>query len=277
MAVTIFRISIFFMVLLTCTLSLSQSTLDEFKPFDPVNTESRVGLDLDTYYFVAENRFYALRPAYFYSIPNKRHVMALSIPVVHSIFSGDFAGFENTTGIGDIKFTYLGVPYQSNDALGLQRVSAFLDVTAPTGNERLGRGTGAWVYKPGVVVTYRPDVAFYLFPQINFQFSTANLNSLGGGDGVPDLIDPDKEDQLKVMAINLPGTFALDAWQGWITLTPEYIHTFQEDTYFVFLKMELGKMISDRTSVSLQINRFVAGQPRLETHFRVRLNFFLQN
>jgi hypothetical protein len=275
MAAAIYRTSTYFIVFLSCTHSFSQSTLDAIKPFDPVNTESRVGLDLDTYYFVAENRFYALRPAYFYSIPNKRHVMSLSIPVVHSIFSGDFAGFENTTGIGDIKFTYLGVPYQSNDALGLQRVTAFLEVTAPTGNERLGRGTGAWVYKPGIVLTYRPDVAFHLFPQINFQFSTANLNSLGGGDGVPDLIDPDKEDQLKVMTISLPGTFALDVWQGWITLTPEYIHTFQEDTYFVFLKMEVGKMISDRTSASLQINRFIAGQPRLETHFRVRLNFFL--
>lgn len=258
-------------------MALAQTGLDDFKPFDPVNTESRVGLDLDTYYFVAENKFYALRPGYYYSIPNKRHVMGLTIPLVHSIFSGDFAGFENTTGIGDIKFSYLGVPYLSKDALGLQRITTYLEVTAPTGNERLGRGTGAWVYKPGIVFTYRPDVAFYLFPQINFQFSTANLNSLGGGDGVPDLIDPDQEGKLKVVTFSLPGTFAIDTWEGWITLTPEYIHTFQEETYFLFLKMELGKMIGNRTSASVQINRFIAGQPRLETHFRVRLNFFLQN
>jgi hypothetical protein len=259
-----------------CSLSgHGQSALEDIKPFDPVNMESRIGLTLDSYYFVAANKFFSLRPAFYYSIPNKRHLMGLSIPVVHSIFSGDFAGFENTTGIGDFKFTYVGVPYQSRDILGFQRVSAYLEVTAPTGNDLLGRGVGAWVYRPGLVFTYRPDVAFYFFPQVNFQFSTATLNSFGGGDALPDLIDPDKEDKLKVMTFSLPVAFALDAWDGWISLTPDYIHTFAEDTYFIFLKMELGKMISQRTSASLQITRFIAGQPRLETQFRVHLNFFL--
>jgi len=256
---------------------VSQSNVDRLKPFDPVNMESRINIDFDSYYFVAENKFFSFRPGFFYSIPNKRHLMGISIPVVHSIFSGDFAGFENTTGIGDFKFTYIGVPYLSKDALGLQRISLFMEVTAPTGNEQLGRGVGDWVYKPGVMFSYRPDMVFHLYPQVNFQFSTANLNSLGGGDGVPDLEDPDNEDKLKVIMFSIPATLSVDALDGWLTLHPEYIHSFSEDTYFLFLRMDLGKMIGDRTAASINITKFIAGQPRLETMFRFRVSFFLTN
>jgi len=273
------RVSLLFSVLFiaTFTTPFAQTTMDSREPYSPVNMESRFGIDFDSYYFVAENKFFAFRPGFYYGLPGKRHVMGITIPVVHSIFSGDFAGFENTTGIGDIKFSYIGVPYVSKDALGLQKVSVFLDATAPTGNEQLGRGAGAWVFKPGVVFTYRPDPSFYVFPQVNFQFSSARLNSLGGGDGVPDLEDPDSEDKLKVLSISLPGTFVIDDWEGWISLNPEYIKSFEEDTYFLFLRLDLGKMIGQRTSAALNITKFIAGQPRLETMFRFRINLFLDN
>lgn len=268
-----FRVLITF--LFSPSLMWAQSALDLAKPFDPMNMNSHISIDLDTYYFVAENKFFALRPGYFYSIPNQRHLMGISVPVVHSVFSGDFAGFENTTGIGDFKFIYIGIPYQSNDALGLQRLSTYLEVTAPTGNELLGRGVGAWVYKPAIVFTYRPDIALHFYPELNFQFSTSNLNSLGGGDGLPDLEDPDKEDKLKVIGLRFPVTFSIDSWNGWVSLAPEYIHTFSEKTYFLFLRMDMGKMIGERSAASLQITRFIAGQPRLETLFRFRFYLYL--
>lgn len=255
----------------------AQTDIDRLEPYHPALIDSRITLDLDTYYFVAENKFYSLKPGFVYGLPGKRHAMGIAVPIVHSIFSGDFAGFENTTGIGDMKFFYNGVPYQSKDPLGLQRITFTFEATAPTGDERLGRGTGAWVYKPGLVVAIRPDESFHLFPTLNFQLSTARLNSLGGGDGVPDLEDPDLNDQLKVMAFSLPATFVLDSWSGWVSLHPEYIHTFVEDTYFLFLKLDLGKMIGTNTSASLQITKFIAGQPRLETWIKFRLTFFLNN
>lgn len=272
---SIYRLITILLLLTSASQCFAQSVMDDKRPYDPLNMESRIDLELDSYYFVAENKFFAFRPSFHYGIPNARHQMSLSVPFVHSIFSGDFAGFENTTGIGDFTFTYIGVPYLSKDALGFQRIAAFIEITAPTGNELLGRGVGAWVYKPGIAFTYRPDVAFHLFPRISFQFSTSDLNSLGGGDGLPDLEDPDKEEKLKVITFSFPATFAIDSWDGWITLNPEYTHTFVEDTYFLFLRMELGKMIGERTAASMQITRFIAGQPRLETIIRIRLNFFL--
>jgi len=277
MAINIQRIIIFHVLILISNFASGQSPLEGFKPFDPVNVASKVAVDLDSYYFVAENTLYTFRPGFYYSIPNKRHLMGLSVPIVHSIFSGDFAGYENTTGIGDIRFAYLGVPYQSKDALGLQRITAMMEITAPTGNEQLGRGVGEWVYKPGVAISIRANEAVHIFPKVTFQFSTSELNSLGGGDGLPDLEDPEEHESLKVISFGLPATLAVESWQGWVTLSPEYIHTFTEDTYFIFLQMELGKMIGKRTSTSLQITRFIAGQPRLETIFRVRFNFFLNH
>ena len=253
----------------------AQSALDEIKPFDPVNMNSQVSVDLDSYYFVAENKFFALRPGFFYGLPNGRHFMGLSIPVVHSIFSGDFAGYENTTGIGDIKLSYIGVPYQSNDVLGFQRISAFLDVTAPTGSETLGRGVGAWVYKPGLLFYYRPDVAFHIYPQVNIQFSVSDLNSLGGGDGLPDLEDPEEEERLQIISASLPATFAIDSWAGWVSFNPEYTYSFSEETYFLFLRLDFGKMMGKRSAAALQVTKFIAGQPRLETLVRVRFNFYL--
>ncbi len=275
----LYRVStlVLFFCFTVCAKLLAQTAIESHQPYSPVNMESRVSIDLDSYYFVAENKFFAFRPGFHYGLPGKRHVMGISIPVVHSIFSGDFAGFENTTGIGDIKFSYIGVPFESKDALGLQKVSVFFDASAPTGNEQLGRGAGAWIFKPGVVFTYRPNPSFYVFPQVNFQFSSARLNSLGGGDGVPDLEDPDSEEKLNVLSISLPATFVLDEWAGWISLNPEYIQSFEEDTYFLFLRLDLGKMIGDRTSAALNITKFIAGQPRLETMFRFRINFFLNN
>ncbi|MBX2966745.1 MAG: hypothetical protein KF845_11395 [Cyclobacteriaceae bacterium] len=267
---------LFTLLLLAITPTLfAQTDIDRLEPYHPALMDSRITLDLDTYYFVAENKFYSFKPGFVYGLPGKRHAMGIALPVVHSIFSGDFAGFENTTGIGDMKFFYHGVAYQAKDPLGLQRITATFEATAPTGNARLGRGTGAWVYKPGVVVAIRPDEAFYLFPTLNFQISSARLNSLGGADGVPDLANPDLDDQLKVMSMSLPATFVLDSWSGWVSLHPEYIHTFVEDTYFLFLRLDLGKMIGSNTSASLQITKFIAGQPRLETWIKFRLNFFL--
>lgn len=265
-----------FVSLLFSTVLNAQSVMDTREPYNPVNMESRINLDFDSYYFVASNQFYAFRPGFYYGLKG-RHLMGITFPLVHSIFSNDFAGFENTTGIGDVKFTYIGVPLANNNTSGLYRISTVLEVTAPTGNEVLGRGTGAWVFKPGVVFSYRPDAAFHIFPQVNFQFSSARLNSLGGGDGVPDLEDPSLNDKLKVINMSVPATLVVDDWTGWITLTPEFIYTFVEDTYFLFLRFDIGKMLGDRTSASLNITKFIAGQPRLETMIRVRVNFFLDN
>gem|GEM_PF-836381 len=256
--------------------TLAQSPLDTYAPFDPANTQTRIVTDFDSYYFSGGHRFYSMRFGYDYGIPNNRHRMGIAIPVVHCIFNGDFAGFENTTGIGDIRFTYVGVPYLSKDPLGLQKVAASMEVTTPTGNYRLGRGVGSWVFRPGLTLSYQLDMDWYLFPQVRFQFSTTEVNSRAGADGLPDLNDPQKDEQLQNINLTIPTYYMLRDWQGWIGLTVDTDFTFVEDTYFLFVKTEVGKMLTPKTSALLQITQFVAGQPRLNTVFSAHINFFLR-
>ncbi len=257
--------------------SVSTGTVETYAPYDPANTQSRIVTDFDSYYFSGGHRFYSANFGYDYGIPNNRHRMGIAVPLVHCIFNGDFAGFENTTGIGDIRFTYVGVPYISTKSvLGLKRIAASLEVTTPTGNERLGRGVGSWVLRPGVTFTYQADMDWFFYPQIRFQLSTSDVNSRAGSNGVPDLEDPDKDEQLQNVNITIPTYLLLREWDGWIGLTVDTDFTFVEDTYFLFIKTEVGKMMGRKTSGMLQITQFVAGQPRLSTIFSAHVNFFLR-
>lgn len=268
-------LAVLILILLTVQV-YSQNSVFIQEAYNPANVFSRASLDFDSYYFVAENKFYALRGGFYYGIPNQRHLFGISIPVIHSIFSGDFAGYENTTGIGDMKFTYLTVPYKKETPLGLERVSFFLEVTAPTGNEDLGRGVGSWLYKPGLIFSVQPGVAFSLFPEVRFQFSTDEVNSQGGSGGLPDPEDEEVDEKLQNISLLLPATYVIDSWNGWISLNTEYAYTFVEDTYFLFLRLDLGKMMGQNSSAALQITKFIAGQPRLETAINIRFNFFLR-
>lgn len=255
----------------------SEGTVETYGPYDPANTQSRIATDFDSYYFTGGHRFYWARFTYDYGIPNNRHRMGISIPVVHCIFNGDFAGFENTTGIGDLRFTYVGIPYlATNTVFGLKKIAMGLEVTTPTGNERLGRGVGSWVFRPGVTFTYQADMDLYIFPQVRFQFSTSDVNSRAGNDGVPDLEDPENDEQLQNINLTIPTIFLLRDWDGWIGLTVDTDFTFVEDTYFLFIKTEVGKMLGRKTSAMLQITQFVAGQPRLSTVVSAHVNFFLR-
>lgn len=256
--------------------AFSQGEIFEHRPYDPANVQSRVAFDFDSYYFVANDKFYVARAGFYYGIPNDRHAFGLSIPLVHSVFNGDFAGFENTTGIGDIRMSYMGAAYVKKDPLGLERVSFYFDATAPTGNADLGRGVGSWLYKPGLIFSVQPSPAFSLYPEIRFQFSGSEVNSRGGADGVPDLEDPEEDEKLQNIYLSLPLTYVLEEWNGWISMNTEYAYTFVEDTYFLFLRFDFGKMMGKHSSAGLQITKFIAGQPRLETLVRVRFNFFLR-
>ncbi|QOI98136.1 MAG: transporter [Flammeovirgaceae bacterium] len=257
--------------------AFSQGEIFELRPYDPANVQSRVAFDFDSYYFVAGNKFFVARAGFYYGIPNDRHAFGLTIPLVHSIFNADFAGYENTTGIGDIRMSYLGAPYVKKTPLGLERVSFYFDVTAPTGNADLGHGVGWWLYKPGLIFSVQPGPAFSLYPEVRFQFSSKQVNSRGGADGVPDLENPEKDEKLQYLTLALPLTYVIEDWNGWVSMHTEYAYTFVEETYFLFLRFDFGRMMGKHSAAGLQITKFIAGQPRLETLVRVRFNFFIRH
>lgn len=249
------------------------STVNVSVASDPATMQSHVALDVESYFFIQEAQFYAVRLGYYYGLGDK-HLFGLTVPFVHNVFHADYAGFENTTGIGDIKMMYMAAFHLKNSVTGLSRISTYLEMTAPTGQPRLGRGAGAWLYKPGVVFKYElaPEVLF--FPEVRFQFSGDEVNSRAGSDGVPDPTNPDNDGLLQNLTLTVPVIMQLEAWKGWLSINPQYIRSFSERTSFVFLRMDVGRMIGDKSSASLHLSKFVAGQPRLNVIVQARFQFF---
>lgn len=243
----------------------------EFEASDPAIMKSRVTADFESYFFVAGARFYAMRFGYEYGLQNQKHLFGLSLPLVHNIYLADYGGYENTTGIGDLKMRYMFVPLQKSD----KQISTYFEMTAPTGASELGRGTGTWVYKPGVIFTLRanPFVSFY--PEIKYSFSTKVANSLGG-DGAPDQGDTDIDGLIKNLSISVPAVALVSDWRGWVGMNAIYIQSFSEDTYYVFLRLDFGKMIGEKTSAALNITKFISGQPRLDALVQAKFQFFIR-
>ncbi len=241
---------------------------------DPASMRSRAPLDLESYFFHAGEQFYAARLGFLYGLQNERHLLGISIPFVHNIFVGDYAGFENTTGIGDIKMMYMGVPYYKKDKIGLSRISAAMEISTPTGEWQLGRGAGVWTYKPGLTFTYRLAPEIFLYPEIGYQFSLNKANSTGGS-GMPDPEDPEKDNPIQNLKIKVPAVIVIDSWEGWFSLNGQYLRSFSAKEDYFFIGMDLGKMLGERSSASLNISKFIAGQPRLNVLVAAKFLFLI--
>lgn len=246
----------------------------EFDASDPGTMKSRVTTDFETYFFVAGAKYYALRLGYEYGLQNERHLFGISLPLVHNVFLADYGGYENTTGIGDIEMRYLFVPYLKTDNSSFQRVSTYFEMTAPTGTSELGRGTGTWVYKPGMIFTFRPNPFVAFYPEVKYSFSTKEANGLGG-DGAPDQSDPDVDGLIKNLTIAVPAVALVTDWRGWVGVKATYIQSFSEETYYLFLRLDFGKMIGEKTSAAINVSKFIAGQPRLDALVQVKFQFFI--
>ncbi|MEK6781593.1 MAG: hypothetical protein AABY93_07790 [Bacteroidota bacterium] len=265
-----------FFILGFCLLPLLSfgQQLNSFDASDPVNTETRASIDAESYFFYGGAKFYAMRFGYFYGIKNQRHQFGMSLPFVHTIFNADYAGFENTTGMGDIKMSYLAVPYRKKSTIGLERVSVAFEVTAPTGESTLGRGAGTWLYKPGLIFTMRSSSEIVFYPDVRFQISGADANSQGGSDGIPDPNNPEKEKRVQNLSMSIPMVVQVKDWDGWFSLNVLYAYSFTEKTNFLFLRTDFGKMMGAKAATSLRITKFIAGQPRLNVMVQANLTFF---
>jgi hypothetical protein len=262
-------------VLMICSLANAQElTLDNAS--DPVSMVSRITIDIESYSFENGSEFYVLRPGYYYGLRNERHLVGMSLPYMHNVFEGNYGGFENTTGFGDLKMSYLFVPFLKKDVIGIERATFSFDVTAPTGEYLLGRGAGAWLYKPGIIIKWRIAEAIVFYPEMRFQFSGGEANSQGGSDGAPDPEDPEKDGTLQNLSFSFPAIAHIEEWNGWFSLNVLYTHSFTEKTDFLFLRTDIGKVIGNRSCASLRIAKFIAGQPRLDIVVQANLTFFMR-
>lgn len=263
--------SVLFLVLITNFATAQIISVSDAS--DPACLKTRPVLDIESYFFEQPAQFYALRFGFLYGIGEK-HLVGISVPFLHNVFEEDYQGFENTTGIGDIRMHYM-TGFSTGKSIGLSRISPYFEMTAPTGDSQSGRGAGTWLYKPGVIFTFQasPEIAFY--PEVRFQFSGDEANSQGGSDGMPDPEDPEDDGKFQMLTFQIPAVVQLEPIQGWFAINAQYMQSFTEDEYFIFLRMDFGKMIGQKTSASLAISKFIAGQPRLNVFVQAKFQFFL--
>lgn len=252
----------------------TNSGVDEYVASDPATMRSRVTADFESYFFVAEARHYAMRFGYEYGLQNEKHLFGISLPFVHAIYAADFGGYENTTGVGDLKMRYMFVPYQEENGASIKRVSMYFEMTAPTGEAQLGRGAGAWVYRPGFIYTIRPNPYVSFYPEAKYQFSLQDANANAGD--APDATDPDVDGRIRNLVLALPVVVTVSDWNGWAGLNATYIQSFTEEAYYLFLRLDFGTMIGQKTSAALNISKFIAGQPRLDVLVQAKFQFFLR-
>ena len=263
-------------ILSLCFLQTSAQELSLDQAGDPVSMVSRITIDVESYSFENNAMFYVLRPGYYYGLRSERHLVGMSVPFMHNVFEGNYAGFENTTGFGDLKMSYLFVPFLKKNVIGIERATFSFDVTAPTGEYKLGRGAGTWLYKPGVIIKWRIAEAVVFYPEIRFQFSGSEANSAAGSDGSPDPEDPEKDEEVQNLSMSLPAIVNIDSWNGWFSLNVLYTRSFTEKTDFLFLRTDLGKVIGRKSCASLRITKFIAGQPRLDLVVQANVTFFMR-
>ncbi len=255
--------------------AFSQS-IDASIASDPVTMQTQAFIDAESYFFYGGAKYYGLRFGYNYGLRNEQHLFGMSLPFVHNIFNANFGGFENTTGIGDLKMSYLFVPYFEKNTIGLERVSFAFDVTAPTGEYDLGRGAGTWLYKPGLIFTLRSSSEILFYPEMRFQVSGGEGNSTGGSDGIPDQGNPDQQNKIQNLSLSFPMVVQVKDWDGWFSLNLLYARSFTEQTGYMFLRTDFGRMIGRNTSASLHITKFIAGQPNLNVMVQANFSFFLR-
>ena len=175
------------LILITSYQAISQTepttNVSAFEASNPAYIRSYVKTSAESYDYFENAAFYSLQLGFFYRI-GERHLTGITMPFYHNIFNGDYGGYENTTGIGDIRMSYMFNALDKKvEGPGLQRISPYIELSAPTGEYQLGRGAGAWLYKPGIIFSFRPiqEVSFY--PEIKYQFSIGDANSDGSSDG----------------------------------------------------------------------------------------------
>lgn len=253
------------------------SVLGINNPSNPTLTLTQFRFDLDSYFFVGENRVIAARPSFEYGFNSQRHLARIEVPVLSTFYSGNFQGFERRVGLGDINFGYKVLPYLDRSGRKtLQAVALALDITSPTGDQSIGLGLGQWQYEPSLTLEFRPSAFFAVYPRASYNFTVDDVNGqpLPGGGTIP---DPGEDQQsFETMVLDANTVIELVDWQGWFAINPIFLRNFRENYSIVALGADIGKMIGPKSSANLHFVQFVGGQPRLQTQVSAQFHFFLE-
>lgn len=253
------------------------SVLGINNPSNPTLTRTQFSFDFDSYFFVAENRLLAARPAFHYDFNSNRHKVMMEVPILSTFYSGNYQGFERQTGLGDMRFKYMYLAYYDENARqSFNGLGITFEMITPTGNSQFGLGLGKWQYAPGVVFSFRPNPFFAFYPEIVYRFTADDVNGISlPGAGLPDFETPENDPKFQSILFEVPAVVELSDWNGWFSVSPVYLKDFPSGYSIFAFSGEIGLKTSENFGASIHILRFVAGQPRLITHVTAKFDFYL--
>jgi hypothetical protein len=124
------------------------------------------------------------------------------------------------------------------------------DLIAPTGNDELGTGGGAWILMPNVVFALQPAENLAIYPFLRYVHSDAPRPFLIPDSGIPVPPGGDVEPaaaNTRAFNMEVMCTFSLqDAVVDWVSATPDYFQNFTGDRGYTFqMKYDTGVALSE--------------------------------
>jgi hypothetical protein len=169
-------------------------------------------------------------------------------------------GRGSAVGLGDIRAKAFYLPYVSPTGT-FQAFAINLDLTAPTGDSDRGLGTGTWVFMPALVAKVELQKNLNWYPFLRGLLSTR-------GNPMP----------VRQFQSENPLVFDQMDQGYWMVANPIFTHDFAPQPgardYRVDLKLQVGKMFTDRFGAALEGMKFLAGQVEADYHVKLMTFYY---
>lgn len=228
---------------------LPEQGAGEIDPSDPSNFYSVVEFNGEWQHHTSGNVVGArIMPTYQFS--GGKQLLQAEIPIMGAKLDGQE---KAAAGVGDIRLRYFGLPRKDDSKL-LSVFGASIDVIMPTGNSEKNLGSGRWILSPGVGFGFNPTESGVLkvFPIFSYMYFSKEEGVASHGLRAE-----------TIAVITLPKNMWLQIW-------PEYgriakgNHAAWFSTRFLF-----GKMLTERTAMTVEYLREFINDVGLEYHLRV--------
>ena len=181
------------------------------------------------------------------------------------------------TTIGDTRLKFFWLIGTENDFV--QSVVPSFDAIAPTGDEDLGTGGGAWILMPNIVFALQPAEKLSMYPFLRYVHADAPRSYLISDTGIP--IPPGGDvsqaaDDTRAFNLEWMNTFSLeDAIFDWVSVTPDYFQNLTGNRSHTFtMKYDAGVALTDSLFLIAKFWHPVAGDVANDFTFGLSLDWY---
>jgi hypothetical protein len=204
---------------------------------------------------------------------NAQNMVQVEIPIQNA----DFENIESSTGLGDIRVRYFGLPMVREATLS--HVGASVDVFLPAGDENKGLGSGSWIIAPGVLFGIAASDTLNFYPILSYQYSASVVNCTAGGSDAGGCVPPgpgesESDGSTQAVSVEVMTVFGLPAGM-WFQVIPKYSEVFDGPESRSFnTRLNWGWMLPENLSLSVDFLHEFENRDGLQNHVRVGVGYY---